>query len=92
MSDSPRLGFRTAEKVKETLNEIANEQKVSMSVLLNHAVLVLLAGLDRVPTVEWRLEKYVKPKERLNKIIPIVTHWPEHIPEDLIEEVDCRRW
>ena len=94
MSDSPRLGFRTADKVKEALAEIAKEQGISMSQLLNHAVLVVLAGFDRVPeNVGWRLDKYVKPTRQLNKLIPVVTNWPEHIPEDLVKAVDCvRRW
>ena len=94
MSDSPRLGFRTAEQVKDALAEIAKEQNISMSQLLNHAVLVVLAGFNRVPeNVGWRLDKYVKPTRELNGAITVVTNWPDHIPPELVKAVDCvRRW
>jgi len=79
--------------VKEALEEIAKEQSVSMSELLNHAVIVMLAGLGKLPVeAHWRLDKYVKPTRKLNNILPAVPHWPDLIGKEVIMDVECRRW
>lgn len=91
---NPRLAFRVHPAVDEALTEVAGELAVSVSELLRHGVFLVLEGIDRYPQIPHYNEKSRSPLKKVNKVLPVVTNWPEQLDADAVNQsnFDARSW
>lgn len=90
--ESPRIGARLHPAVHERFEEVCEELGIAKSALIQHGVLLVLAGLGRLPEHLSRYyDKLALPERKLNEDVPVVAGWTDHIPEDA-ERVEARRW